>query len=155
MAQVIKPDSVEQKPEYINSIFLAGSIEMGIAEDWQTEVAKRLEDHKVTIFNPRRASWDSSWVQSIDNQQFRNQVEWELDHLHKADIVLLYLAPNTLSPISLMELGLHINSGKVIVCCPPGFWRKGNIEVVCNYYDCPLYEDLDSALNRLEMEFNY
>ena len=41
-------------------IFLAGSIEMGVAEDWQSYVAKRMEQFDCTIFNPRRTEWDSS-----------------------------------------------------------------------------------------------
>jgi hypothetical protein len=26
------------------------------------------------------------------------------------------------------------------VCCEEGFWRKGNVEVVCNRYGVRLYE---------------
>jgi hypothetical protein len=27
------------------------------------------------------------------------------------------------------------HSKKLIVICPDGFWRKGNVEVVCSLYD--------------------
>ena len=57
-------------------IFLAGSIEMGTAEDWQSKVIKELETYKGYIFNPRRDDWDSSWVQDINNSQFFEQVTW-------------------------------------------------------------------------------
>ena len=117
-------------------IFLAGSIEMGAAEDWQKIIADRLKEREIVILNPRRDAWDSSWEQSIDNPQFREQVEWELDALDAADKVLLYFVPSTKSPITLMELGIHAvkNPGKVVVCCPKGFWRKGNVDVVCARY---------------------
>ena len=57
------------------SIFLAGSIEMGIAESWQEKVVQELKNEPVIILNPRRDDWDSSWEQKIDNLQFREQVE--------------------------------------------------------------------------------
>jgi hypothetical protein len=46
----------------------------------------------------------------------------------------MYFDPNTLSPISLLELGLHAKSGKLIVCCPEGFYRKGNVDIVCQNF---------------------
>ncbi len=57
------------------SIFLAGSIEMGKAEDWQTQLTNLLTG--VRVFNPRRDDWDPSWTQSITNPNFKEQVEWE------------------------------------------------------------------------------
>lgn len=130
---------VVMPPERFNpdgkfTVFLAGSIEMGKAEDWQTEFSEKFCPYDINILNPRRKEWDSSWVQSIDNPMFREQVEWELKCLSMSDLILMYLQPNTMSPISMLELGLFANSGKLVVCCPDGFWRKGNIDVVCNQH---------------------
>ena len=116
------------------SIFLAGSIEMGKAVDWQTEVTNALSDLNVQILNPRRDDWDSSWVQSKDNAKFREQVEWELNALHESDVIIMYFDPKTMSPISMLEFGLYANSEKLIVYCPEGFWRKGNIDVTSEWY---------------------
>ena len=113
------------------SVFLAGSIEMGSAEPWQGSVAEALRDTGATILNPRRAAWDASWTQSIENAVFREQVEWELTAQELATVVLMYFSPETRAPITLLELGLLARSGKLVVCCPPGFWRKGNVDVVC------------------------
>ncbi len=66
-----------------------------------------------------------------------------MDHLGKADVIALYLAPGTQSPISLMELGLHANGGKLVVCCPDGFWRKGNVQIVCARWGIPLVESME------------
>lgn len=115
-------------------VFLAGSIEMGEAEDWQETLIAALADCDVDILNPRRDDWDSSWVQAIDNPHFFEQVNWELDALEAADIIALVLSPGTKSPISLLEYGLYVRSGKLIVCCPEGFWRKGNVDIVCRRY---------------------
>lgn len=115
------------------SLFLAGSIDMGSAVDWQTQVSEALSDYAVDIYNPRRTDWDSTWEQNIRNDKFREQVEWELKHLDKADFICFYFDPNGQAPITLLELGLH-KRDNIIVCCPEGYFRKGNVDVVCNYY---------------------
>jgi hypothetical protein len=117
----------------VKSVFLAGSIEMGKAENWQERVVAGLRHVDVLLLNPRRVHWDAAWDQSADNPDFVRQVKWELDALDYADIALMYFAPETRSPISMLELGIHAgrNPGKLIVCCPDGFWRKGNIDIVC------------------------
>lgn len=129
-----------EKPEKSKTIFLAGSIEMGKAIDWQQKLIDKLrittKDLNVDLYalNPRRPDWNSNWEQSINNPYFVEQVEWELTGLHNADIIVMYLAANTASPISLLELGLHVMGGKLIVFCEDGFYRKGNIDVVCKVY---------------------
>ena len=125
-----------------SSVFLAGSIEMGTAEPWQATVEKALADLPVVILNPRREEWDSTWEQSISNSMFRQQVEWELEGLERATMIAMYFDPATRAPVTLLELGLTARSGRLVVCCPPGYWRRGNIEVVCAKYEVPLVADL-------------
>jgi len=145
----------EQYPKLGNDkiyIFLAGSIEMGKAEDWQTKITEFVDKNHpdAHLLNPRRDDWDSSWEQTIKNKQFREQVEWELDALDEADVIVMHFDPKTKSPISLLELGLHANTGKkMVVSCPDGFWRKGNVEIVCNKYNIPLYNSMDELMNAL------
>jgi hypothetical protein len=122
-------------------MFLAGSIEMGTADDWQQSLVDALGERDVTILNPRRDAWDASWVQSIDEPKFRDQVEWELDGLDRADLVAMWFAPDTKAPITLLELGLTARAGKLVVGCPDGYWRKGNVEVVCARFGVPLASD--------------
>lgn len=90
-------------------------------------------------------------MQSIHNPKFKEQVNWELDALSSADIVVFYFDPNTKSPITLMELGLAAASeSNVIVCCPDGFWRKGNVEIICDRFDIPLCNTFDSLVAKLK-----
>lgn len=166
-ATIIKPPT-RLPLELGRSVFLAGSIEQDIASRWQSVMETMLSDTPITILNPRRDAWDASWEQSIDSPHFREQVEWELTGMHHADLIAMYFDPNTKSPITLMELGLHASDcfkfespkrskrnrnsfvqfispilqrvfpnlglSKVIVCCPDGFWRKGNVDIVCDRY---------------------
>jgi len=150
--EIKAPDNFKLITKLVNgkSIFLAGSIEMGKAENWQQRFAKELQDKPVILLNPRRDDWDSSWIQSIKNSNFREQVEWELDALEHADYIIVYFDPKTQSPITLLEVGLHAKSNKMYVCCPEGFYRKGNIEIVCNKYNIPLFENFDDLVNTIK-----
>lgn len=154
---VIKPN--DNLPEVLSnirpyagqfSIFLAGSIEMGNCEDWQSKVQELLKDEDVIIYNPRRENWDSSWEQRASNENFAHQVNWELDRLDDADIIFMYIDPATKSPITLLELGLFADSDKIIVCCPDGFYRKGNVEIVCKRNYIPLFNDFNDAFDYLK-----
>jgi hypothetical protein len=127
------------------SLFLAGSIEMDTAERWQDRVIHDLKDMDITILNPRRQAWDPSWKQDLSNPQFVEQVTWELDALERSSAILFYFDPNTKSPITLLELGLFATSPKPLyVCCPDGFWRKGNVDIVCQRYCVAQMSNLDS-----------
>lgn len=135
-------------------IFLAGSIDMGNAEDWQQKIIDNLTTKNVIVLNPRRKNWDSSWEQSIDNQLFKEQVTWELNGLDLADLIIYYFAPQSQAPITLLELGLYAASKKVLVCCPDGFWRKGNVDIICEKYNIPTKKNLDELIDYLlKMDF--
>ena len=130
-------------------IFLAGSIDNGAAPDWQSQCIDALADEPLIILNPRRADWDGSWRAEADDPQFRVQVEWELSTLERADIIAMYLAPTSQAPISLLELGLHARSGKVILCCPDGFWRKGNVDIVAKRFGIETVSTLSDLIETL------
>jgi hypothetical protein len=132
-------------------VFLAGSIEMGAAKEWQQQVIElfhsMLPEEKradYLLLNPRRPDWDSSWKQEYDNPSFYQQVKWELEGLQKADHILVYFDPATKSPVSLLELGAFHN--KAIVICPQGFWRKGNVDIFCEEFNVKQAPDLKSAV---------
>jgi hypothetical protein len=153
--QVIKAPSIEAIKNNI-TVFLAGSIEMGSAEDWQTRIVEDFKLVDVTFFNPRRDAWDSSWDQKQSNEEFNFQVNWELNRLDHCDIMFMYFSPETKSPISLLELGLIAgrNPEKVVVCCPEGFWRKGNVDITCTRLGVPVYNNLSDAIGALETKIS-
>ena len=155
MAIVFKPVTrldVYNKKEYsAKRIFLGGSIDMGSSIDWQDDITSKIGDRDCYIFNPRRDEWDSSWEQHISNDNFRGQVEWELDNLDQSDIIVFNILPDSKSPITLMEIGLFIKAKnkKLFICCPPEFYRSGNVQIVCDRYNIPLYENYDDMVNDL------
>lgn len=156
--EIIKPSLASRNQVRLNqsngiNVFLAGSIEMGVAENWQDRFANHFKHHNITFLNPRRDEWDSTWEQSIDNIMFRDQVEWELNGLIAADYVVMYFDPNTKSPISLLELGLMARERKLYVCCPDEFYRRANVEIVCNRFDIPMYSKWEKFMDALEHKF--
>lgn len=133
----------------MTKVFLAGSIEMGCAEKWQDALWNKLEHMDLIVLNPRREDWDSTWVQTSENEQFSAQVDWEHSAMQEADVIAMYFDFTTKSPITLLELGLFASSGKLVVCCPPAFWRFGNVEYICKKYNIPLVYSFEDMYNEL------
>jgi hypothetical protein len=146
MAVVLKPPAPLRFDAALPSVFLAGSIDMGGAEDWQARFERALGDARGVLLNPRRAEWDATWRQSADDPNLREQVEWELAAQERATFIAMYFAATSKAPITLLELGLFARTGKVIVCCDDGFWRKGNVEITCARYGVPMVPTLDALL---------
>lgn len=149
---IIYPVSKIEKTGF--KIFLAGTIDMGISIDWQQKIIDGFQniDTKTDLIflNPRRKNWDSSWTQTIENEHFNGQVTWELDALEQSDLIVMFLEAHSKSPISMLELGLFAESGKIIVCCEEGFWRKGNIDIVCKRKNIPTFKTFDALVDYLK-----
>ena len=152
--KVIKaPNDINSYNVPTTTMFLAGSIAMGEVEDWQTETTEKFQhytDEQLVIFNPRRDNFDSTMKQTTDEPVLVEQINWELGALDTADYVLMSFHHDTKAPVTMLEVGLHAdNLAKVVVCCPDGFYRQANIEIVCGRYNIPFYKDLDSAINEV------
>jgi hypothetical protein len=141
------------------SIFLAGSIENGTAEDWQTSLSKLIEhyftDDVVMILNPRRKNWNPD----ADRQELVDQITWEQGALEAATMVCFYFDPKTKSPISLLELGQMLGTKPVVVFCPEEFFRYTNVQVTCSGYNVSVHtnietfvEDIFSKLSQCKSE---
>ncbi len=144
----IEIEAPKKRPDGF-SIFLAGSIDMGSAKDWQSEVVDALKDYDVILTNPRRTDWDSSWEQSADDPKFREQVEWEQDNLDAADFRIFNFEKDSKSPITFEEMGANLDRPGVI-CCPDGFYRKGNVDIVAERAGMPVYESFDSMMEYIK-----
>lgn len=125
------------------NLFIAGTIDCGNSVNHQQVIIDELnkEDtvHPIMIYNPRRAEWPSS-----DNkEEIDKQINWELYHLERADLIVMNILGNSKSPISLMEIGLFAKEHKLIVFCKPNFYRYDNVRIVCEKYKVPLYNTND------------
>jgi hypothetical protein len=155
MATVIKaPEKHEIDDRLV--LFLGGSIDMGAAELWQDRLLRDLEDYEdLVIMNPRRDDWDSSWVQDPSpGTQFYEQVDWEMGWQDNADLIVYYFAADSKAPITLLELGLY-RGGHVLVCCPPSFYRYGNVKMVCDRYGIDMVESYQSMVAHLRATLDW
>ena len=132
------------------SVILFGNIDKRTGVDWRDELASALSNLPIEILNPDRKDWDSTWVEDISFPKFKEQVEWEMSYAQIADIIVFHFAPDTLAPVSLLELGMYANTGKVIVCCHPEFKKRGNVQIVCLKYNILLLEGLNELINEVK-----
>ena len=82
------------------SIFLAGGITG--CPDWQNDAVEyfRLLNLPITVYNPRRANFDTS-----DKTITEAQITWEFEAMDASDIVLFWFPKESVCPITLYELG--------------------------------------------------
>lgn len=129
------------------SVILYGSISP--TTPWQDDVTASLSDLPITIINPICTAWDSTWVENTSDPRFVAQVEWEMDHGRLADVIVIYFVPGTQAPISLLELGMYASlyGEKVVVCCPEGFWKRGNVRIVCGRFGVQCVENVEDVVS--------
>ena len=116
------------------------------AERWQDVVINNCRDLSGTLLNPRRANWDPTWNQSLDNPHFAGQVAWELEALEQADLIICWLPATAQARISLMEIGLHARRGRLLIGCAIGFHSRGNVLAVGQRFDVPVLDTLPALV---------
>lgn len=145
------------------SVFLADSVETDSALNWQAEMERNLADLDIVIYSP----------QSADNLPPREQVEWELDAMILADLVVMHLTPGASIPFSFLKLGLqaahsahrsHIRymgpfrGSNIIVFCSSDFQFKEHVDVICDRYSITRVNDiskLEEIVRNSYNNFNY
>lgn len=144
---IITPPTREQN--YNNfSVFLAGTIDNGNSQDWQQHTANSLLDKfpKIDIYNPRRNSWNPD----ASSSELVEQIQWELHYLSWVDIVFFNFLPDSRSPVTMLELGLVLASGKAcVVVNPSNFYRYDNVQQTSLAYGVLPSSDFDQGYLKL------
>lgn len=136
---VTAPESIEVEGF---KVYLGGAIDMGKAEDWQSEVIDLLDSSSdLVLLNPRRAEFTAK----MEDEQIR----WELQALEASDAILMWFPKESESPISLLEFGLYLQSGKLLVGVEESFYRQRNIELTAEYYGVKVFHSLQHLVDRL------
>lgn len=136
---VLSPPEFRAVPIGMRAVFLAGSIAEHPDSDWRSTLISGLKGSKLAIFDPRRAP-------SHPGLDLHAYVEWELDALDRADLILMHFTAPSRASLTLMELGLHASSGKLIVCCAENYWRRPHVEIVCARYAIPMVSTLATLI---------
>lgn len=153
-AVILAPGRPASDLDSRKSVFLSGPTNPTGEADWRETLTAALIELPIVIYNPKRRDWDSTWKEDFSDSRWAEQVEWELGMQDKADIVVAFFHKATQAPISLLELGLCVRSGKAIVCAQDGYSKRGNVEAVCRRYGAKFVsseKDLkDTIVERLE-----
>ncbi|ESZ95883.1 hypothetical protein SBOR_3696 [Sclerotinia borealis F-4128] len=103
----------------------------------------------LTIIDPYNPDWDSTWREDQLNDKFVTQVDFEIECLEVADVVVVGFVGRDVREgkigvggSSLVELGVVLGRGKgeglegkkVIVCVESGFWKEGYVRVLCERF---------------------
>ncbi len=116
-------------------VYLGGAIDMGEAVNWQVNVINSLKDYQnLVLFNPRRVRF----TQDTEDEQ----ITWELRAMDTADIILMWFPKEAEAPISFLETGLYLTSGKLILGAEEGFFRRRNLELTAQYYSMRLWGNI-------------
>jgi len=142
-------------PRKLPRLFLGGTIDMGKSPDWQAKLERTLKDKRGVILNPRRPQWDDSWKNDGRkiHRQLRQQINWELGQMERADKIAVWFAPKSKSPITLLEIGLHMRNGKLLIGCPPEYSRAANVYVTAQKYGVKVFINWNTFADKLASFF--
>ena len=157
--EVITPDTNVNSFGY--SIFMAGGISNCF--DWQSVYISRMKtelkayadyiDDKIPVdgklnivlVNPRRSQFDIS-----NKQMAEDQIKWEFDRLHSADLITFWFSEETVCPIVCYELGYWLGSidKEVIIGISPDYKRKIDIEIQSRLagYDNVIFDSVEALV---------
>lgn len=156
MINIITPESDNGLIFPDINLFLAGTIDNGQSRNWQQEFINELMKVKtnnvISIFNPRRDNWN----ESATDADIKKQISWEDKHLSMSDLIIFNFLEDSLSPITLLELGERLALGHdIVVICNSSFWRYINVRQVVSKYgtnnrNVKLFADEESALKYIK-----
>jgi hypothetical protein len=145
--------TVYEAPEHVPAplrLFLAGGITA--CPQWQPEMIERLEHmDELTIYNPRRENFPID-----DSDAAEEQIKWEHEMLHRADLISFWFPCETLCPITLYELGYwtdHDWDTKIVVGIHPEYDRKQDVFIQTELnaaWGIPVEEGFDNFVARVE-----
>ena len=122
MKYIESPHKYENKPGKA-SVFLAGGITG--CPDWQQEVTVFFQPTNIVILNPRRKHFPINTPDAASEQ-----INWEFEHLRKADVILFWFPKESICPIALYELGAWTRTEKhIFIGMHPGYERRQDIEI--------------------------
>lgn len=132
------------------SIFLAGSINRGEADDWQAQVSTAATatwiETDLTLYNPRR----STWADASENEQ----MAWTLPLLKTVDYVIMHLTGSGASPISTLELGMFIDDPRLYLSVDDSYDRKETILYHYHYFGHKeVYENPIESLHAIKQHW--
>lgn len=151
MIEITAPEPLGLQVYGQKSLFLGGTIDNGVAEDWQSTVVKDLADYDGYILNPRRKEWISNLEHDLTpGSEFHKQLEWEHSAQLRASIKLYNFLGNSISPVTMLELGSFGFPGDTVVVCDKDYFRYGNVVFMCKKRGIIVFPQLNIAIDYIK-----
>ena len=138
---IFSHNDISQIPQDKECIFLAGSMAAKSEVNWRQTISTNLQE-KYHFIDPTNPNHDV-----LNDAQMREHIKWEFDGMKRADYIIMNFLRDSLSPISLVELGMNINNEKLIVICPKEFYKWRYIDTLCKEHNTPIFNQLEEILN--------
>jgi len=122
------------------SLFLAGSMDIKGQTNWRERATEQFQAY-YHIFDPTHTNHSN-----LNDTEMSKHIKWEWEALNRSDLILLNFTAQAKSPMSLLELGMYISSGKIVVVCPKEFYQAHYINTLCTEHKVPIFESIDDIL---------
>lgn len=133
-------------------VFLAG----GMKKPWRKELIDALEnlDINLTIIDPTVEDWENDvGEESVDNPKYVKQTTWEHIGLEKSDIQIFHFDGSTLSPITLCEMCLFMNTNS-IVQLEDDYEKAGYVRYVASRNGVPVVKTPKEVVGLITIRFH-
>lgn len=133
-------ESLENLDPDAFSVFLAG----GMKKPWRDDLIAILSKSglNVTIIDPSVDDWEKDvGEENIDNDDYVKQSNWEHDGLEKADINVFHFDSSSLSPITLFELGLSVDTDSIMYV-EDSYEKRAYVEFIALRFGVPIVKTL-------------
>lgn len=81
------------------------------------------------------------------------QIKWELAGIDMSDLVIVYFADTSKTPITFLELGTILaNRRRVVIYCSNKFYRYTNVKVTAEHYGKKITETYEDFLLNVNCE---
>jgi hypothetical protein len=150
--RVIRPNENLEKQLDEYTVFLAGNM----SKPWRKEVIKALENLPITIFDPTVEDWETKiGEESIDNEKWVAQTDWENNGLAYADLKAFYFSEGSAAPASMLELGCYKAKGskQTIVCAEDGYEKASYVKYIARRFDLIEAKSLKELIELIKIQY--
>lgn len=153
--KTFKPnESLENLNPDTFKIFLAG----GMVKPWRKEVADRLSELEfaddITVIDPTIDNWEKDiGEETIENEQYVKQTNWEHEGLEKANIHVFHFDDTSVSPITLFELGMFVDRDS-IVYLEDDYEKKSYVEYIALSFGVPIVKTLNELMSLISIRYH-
>ena len=133
-------------------VYLAGTEDLNPANEmWQDKFSTAVVELSSSTSSSAIPLFKRNWIivnpismpqqnlaANMSNPEFVQKMTWKHEMMSAANCIFLNYKKKSVSPLPLYELGLLINSGKLVVRCSEEYFQYGLVNFICTRHNVPL-----------------